>query len=201
MDVLRTVVLESLKIGDAVRPVYERFLAEVEANGLPKNTVRAADYRRWTYILDVLGRHDELSDIGIGHGQFVQAARNSGKFGRIKGADIRRYEGIEKVNGFDFIQYDLTTQPPTDLRSGVVTCMECIEHIAGPDFDTAVANLKRLARARLIVTVPYAEKEPLPSYHFQRFTVRRLLDLFPGGEVTLLANGPAISWAMVDWHP
>lgn len=195
---LKAVALESTKLIEPVKFVFERYRTMAEKGEIPIKAVRVPDYRRWSYILSLIEKKYEcLMDIGIGHGQFIESASRSGMFGRIKGADIRRYSGpLEHL--FEFVSYDLTTAPDRNLRSPIVTCMECIEHIPDPLFDQAVANLKVLATQRLIVTVPYSEREPLPKFHHQRFTVRRLVSLFPNSEITLLAYGSSIPWALVD---
>ncbi len=157
-----------------------------------------ADYQRWSIVLRRLNGGD-LLDIGIGLGQFPDAAVRSRKFTRVRGADRKPHSEYRNLIGFEFVTYDLTTDPG-DLAADVVTCMECIEHIPSPGFDDAVANLKRITRKRLIVTVPFEEPEPLPHYHFQRFDMTRLEKLFPGARIDVL-QWEGTPWALVDWRP
>jgi hypothetical protein len=160
--------------------------------GTPPNGLRLADYQRWSFVLSLIGSTDDLLDIGIGMGQFVDAAMRSARFGRVRGVDRKPHSQLRNLLGFEFVSYDLT-QPPASLSADVVTCMECLEHIPDPHFDIAVHNLFEIARNRLIVTVPFEEREPLPPYHHQRFDEARLERLFPGAELYQLGN-----WALAD---
>lgn len=111
------------------------------------------DYLRWSLVLSEIANARDLLDIGIGRGQFPDAAKNAGLV-RVRGADRKRHSQLSINADWDYVEYDLTAEPPRDLKSDVVTCMECIEHIKDPGFAAAVENLKALALKRLIVTVP-----------------------------------------------
>lgn len=97
-----------------------------------------ADYQRWSLVLSMLRDGDDLLDIGIGRGQFPDAAVSTNMFGRVRGADRKQHSLYRNDNQFEYVEYDLTTPPPAELRAQVVTCLECIEHIADPAFDAAV---------------------------------------------------------------
>lgn len=201
MHEFNVVTLENTKLRDDVRRSLEFWRQEAQDGRVKQGAARTQDFRRWSYVLNLIEPtpHSavDLVDVGVGLGQFATIAASTKKFDRVRGLDYTRYQEMD-ASAFDFVQHDITKQPPTTLHADVVTCLECIEHIKSPGFEKAVENLKAMARKRLIVSVPYAEKEPLPRFHHQRFDTRRLRQLFPRAEITLLANGPEISWALVD---
>jgi hypothetical protein len=193
----KVLLLEEVAIGPQLKSVLDDFKARHAAGAPIGNGLNLIDYRRWSHVLDLIPDGSDLLDIGVGLGQFVNAAMLSGRFQRVRGADYRPHSGLQFLTDFELLRADLTRAP--DLSAQIVTCMEVIEHIKTPGFDAAVDNLKKMTNERLLVTVPYAE-HPLPSYHHQRFTVDRLDALFPGGEITLMAEGRTIRWALVDWR-
>jgi hypothetical protein len=177
-------------------PEVQQTYAAYNDGKTPANGLRIADYRRWSVILDRLGKGD-LLDIGMGMGQFCDAAVRSGRFSRVRGADRKLHSAFRNLSGFEVVSYDLA-QPPNELRSQVVTCLECIEHIPNPAFALAVDHLRNIATERLIITVPYEEPEPIPPYHHQRFTLDRLNSLFPDGTIEVMDKGGGTAWALVD---
>lgn len=157
------------------------------------------DYARWSFVAGMVAGCDDLLDVGIGMGQFPDAMNYCG-IARIRGVDYRKHSLLTNETGFEFVIHDITDPPQPDLQAQVVTCMECIEHIPDPQFSAAVAHLKAMARERLIVTVPFEEPIPLPSFHHQRFDQKRLSELFPGSDLILLAKAEKVRWALVDWR-
>lgn len=192
------VSLESVKLCDEVGVVFEDYKTLVKKKQIPASFIRIQDYKRWSYTLDLIREHSDLLDIGIGAGQFVKAAALTKTITSVKGADYRKHSNLQEGLHFEYVTCDLTKKQSEDLSAEVVTCLECIEHIANPGFKTAVENLLAMARERLIITIPYAEPEPLPRYHYQRFTDNRLEQLFPDGKITLMATNKTIHWALVD---
>lgn len=192
----RTIDLPSVKL----HPAAFEVLTEFKAAGVPQNGLRASDYRRWTVALSAIEDGGELIDVGIGIGQFPAIALRSGKFEQVTGADMRPHSALQKVDGYHFEAYNLCNHPGV-LSADVVTCMECIEHIASPDFEKAVEHLKMMTRRQLIVTVPFEEELPLPPYHKQRFDTARMQQLFPGCSLTYLAIEGKKQWVMADWRP
>lgn len=190
----KVVSLKSVNLDDvSLDPVVKETLEAYRGDGTPKNGLRVGDYKRWSYVLGLVKGGGELLDIGIGMGQFADAAMRSKRFSKVSAADRRPHSGLRNLSGFDYVTCDLT-KAPWDLSADVVTCMECLEHIASPGFERAVASLKAITRLQLIVTVPFEEPEPLPSYHVQRFDRDRLEMLFPGSTIVTLGG-----WAVVDW--
>jgi hypothetical protein len=184
----------SIPLSPAVLQTY----AAYDDGRTPANGLRMADYRRWSVVLDRLDQGD-LLDIGIGMGQFCDAAVRSRRFTRVRGADRKLHSGYRNFTGFEFVNYDLA-QPPCGLSAQIVTCLECIEHIQDPTFNKAVHHLKMIATERLVLTVPFEEPEPISRYHHQRFTLDRLTSLFPDATFEVMDKGGGASWALVDIH-
>jgi hypothetical protein len=65
----------------------------------------------------------------------------------------------------------------------------------------AIAELRRITRHRLLMTVPFEEPEPLPRHHVQRFDEARINALFPDAKVTLLTRGSGVPWALLEEWP
>lgn len=203
LRVPNTIALETIRITPDIDWSLRHYRKLAEQGEVAANHVRTADYRRWSFVYDMIPSGVTLMDIGVGAGQFVNAAGRSQRFESVMGVDYRYGSGLKQVSSHWtlVIQSLAARRIPASLTAQVVTCMECIEHIADPLFDVAVANLKRMATERLIVTVPFEEKLPLPRYHKQRFDMGRLNRLFPGGEVTLITWRETPLWAAVDWRP
>lgn len=172
MDSFKAIVLENTKLGSETRAVFEE-CQEAVANGRAKpQSIRPPDFRRWSYVLGLIrpvaDEIPELLDVGVGLGQFATIASQTGWFKSVRGADRMRCEGLDESR-FALSIYDITTKPSREMRADIVTCMECIEHIPDPEFGQAVANLKLLARKRLIVTVHMpkraASELPSPALH------------------------------------
>lgn len=152
--------------------------------------------RRLSYVYGLIPEGSRVADVGVGNGEFASALAHGGKMASVVGTDKRRRRDT-KVIGWKFRAHSLIDKPK--IRAQVVTCMECIEHIPDPGFAQAVRHLKAMARQRLIVTVPFMEKEPLPKAHHQAFDLARLRRLFRGAKITLLLKGNSARWALVDW--
>lgn len=195
--------LESIRITPDIDWTFRHYKKLAEKGEVAANHLRPADYRRWSFVYDLIPSDVTLMDIGIGAGQFVNSASRSNRFESVIGVDYKYGTGLKQVSAhWTLVIQSLAAQRiPTSLRAQVVTCMECIEHIADPQFDVAVKNLKRMAEERLIVTVPFEEKLPLPRYHKQRFDMDRLNALFPGAEITLISWKGQPLWAVADWRP
>lgn len=112
-----------------------------------------------------------LLDVGCGRGYFLNRVREVHPSLRLVGCDLvdkLAYEGLELISG------NIENLPFEDNSFDVVTCSHTLEHILTPE--KAIAELKRVARHVLFVTVPcqryyfytldehvnfYPEKEPL----------------------------------------
>ena len=90
----------------------------------------------------------------------------------------------------------VTNLPFADKSIDVVTCMEVLEHLDRQSFGAALHELRRVNRF-LVVTVPYNEPEPRPSYHKMGLIDSDLLTYFPNAEFILLKKGTGSAWMTI----
>ncbi len=173
----------------------ERFGVDQGKHGAYHET----DWRRIECISSFLPEAGSILDIGIGNGAFLNLIMSSHRFQRIVGLDRKLHSKFTTL--FDSRLYEImyasvTKLPFSDRSIDVVTCMEVLEHLDKQSFVTALSELRRVGRF-LVVTVPYNEPEPLPSYHKLRFTDGDLLTHFPDGEFILLRKPRGTAWMAI----
>ncbi len=200
---LHTLDLSFLQLTPDIRWAFATYRRLAARGAVGANHVRSNDYKRWSAVYNMLEDKSSLIDVGIGAGQFVNAAAKSRRFSSVIGVDCRQTSGLQQLSKFwTLVIHDITSPyQPSWLQADVVTCMETIEHIHQRDFPRAIDNLKGMAKRRLIVSVPFEEPLPLPRFHRQRFDHDRLEKLFPGAQVTLIAKDDRPLWAVVDYRP
>jgi len=157
------------------------------------------DWRRIEYISSLLPEAKSVLDIGIGNGQFLNLLISLNRFQGILGIDIMRYPKFTMLFGsrlYQIMYASITNLPFVDKCIDVVTCMELLEHLDRQSFLAALREIRRISRL-LVVTVPYNESEPLPSYHKLRFTDSDLTTYFPHGEFILLKKPAGTPWMVI----
>lgn len=118
-------------------------------------------------IADTVG--DSVCDVGCGTGALLRRIRDARPdVGRLTGVDFvidpeTRDEGIE------YLAEKVEALPFPDGAFDTVVCTHVIEHIV--DYRAAIAELRRVARRRLIIVVP-RERE-------YRYTFNPHLNFFP----------------------
>lgn len=196
--------LDTLNLGPDLTWVLKRMKSAHERGEVGENVLRVEDFRRWARVLNLLFADtpgQSLLDVGIGAGQFVNAAAHSGHFSKVTGLDREKHSSFKALTArFGYVQKSLIMPQQPKMRHDIVTCMECLEHIKTMALQTAIDNLRYLARKRLIITVPFREPLPLSTYHFQHFDEERLAALFPDARISYLACGRRLQWALVDIH-
>jgi 2-polyprenyl-3-methyl-5-hydroxy-6-metoxy-1,4-benzoquinol methylase len=197
---LHSLDLSFLQITPDIRWAFATYRRMAARGEVGANHVRANDYKRWSAVYSMLDENTSLIDVGIGAGQFVNAAAKSRKFKSVIGVDCRQTSGLKQLSKFwTLVIHDLTSPyAPPWLKADVVTCMETVEHINQRDFARAIGSLKSMAQKRLIVTVPFEEPLPLAKFHKQRFDRARLLQLFPSAQITVLTLKDQALWAVID---
>lgn len=196
LPTIPAVVLESVSLSDEVKSEFERFRDEY-AKTAP-NLLNPGDYARWSVVLSKLPARASLLDVGVGVGQFMAAAANTGRFSRVHGLDNVRHSKFLDCDKVEMTYASATDMPFETGAFDFVTCLEVIEHLTDEDVTAAVAELRRVAKRGLFITVPYCEKEPLPSYHLQRFTYARIKKLFPKAKLTLCVTECRVPWIMIE---
>ena len=99
--------------------------------------------------------------------------------------------------GIRFVKGDILAEFQKE-KYDTVTCMEVLEHHYPKNNQKMLTNLRRAAKKRLIISVPFNEPEPLwwhnkPGGHRQKFTLSKLGELFPSAIATIEPR-----WG-VDW--
>lgn len=193
----RAVVLESVRLDLSLRAELRRY-TRAFAESAP-NLLRRQDYARWSVALRLAPQGASVLDVGVGAGQFVNAAARSGRFTAVTGLDVRRHSKF--IEGEEIkvpITYaDATAMPFEDGAFDVAFCMEVIEHLEPDAMRAALAELRRVARAAIVVSVPYAEPEPISKYHRQRFAHQDLDALFPNAERIFLVERNRVPWVLI----
>jgi SAM-dependent methyltransferase len=156
------------------------------------------DWHRVSYVADVLRPGGDLLDVGVGAGQFLNMLARSGKFGSVVGIDKARFTkytefepNMSKSDG------DIANLQFEDDSFDVVTCMEVLEHIPPEVFVAGLAELRRVCRGQLIMSVPFCEPEPISKTHMRRFEAADILELFPDAGYTLL-DRPRMPWMIME---
>ena len=154
------------------------------------------DIRRHQTCLSII-KGTSLLDVGAGKGILVNAAKISKKANKITALDIKESQGQRLKRGIRFVQGSILTEFQKE-KYDTVTCMEVLEHHYSKDNQKILTNLRRAAKKRLILSVPFNEPEPLwwhnkPGGHRQKFTLSKLGELFPSAIATIEPR-----WG-VDW--
>ena len=138
--------------------------------------------------------------MGVGAGQFVHAmSKSTRNFKSIKGLDITKHSKfISDDDGLEMIYASIGEIPLKDNSVDIVTCLEVIEHLDSKLMLQGVKELRRVAKSRMILTVPYCEKEPLPHFHKQRFDLTRIKRIFPNAKITFFSLKNSMAWIMID---
>jgi len=145
-----------------------------------------------------LATGNSVLDVGVGNGALLAMLWRSGRFKRVCGIDIRRMTKLRLTTPAEFRLMNVTDLEFADGEFDTILCMEVIEHLPVDQVDPALAQLRRVARQRLIMTVPYNEPYPLfhqksPGGHKQSFDMSKLRRLFPSASLTELP------WRRVNW--
>lgn len=153
-----------------------------------------------------------LLDVGAGHGLLLEALRDSRG---LQGVGIEITDA--KVNyarsrGIDLRLGDASRLDFADASFDAVVCCEVLEHLPFRTYEAALAELQRVARRWVVVSVPYAEWRHFvrcpycaasvnPNYHFRSFDEQAMRGLLPGFTATALQplgrepHGVLKSWA------
>ncbi len=102
---------------------------------------------------------DTLLDVGCGEGcwlHYVSAARRTCRAAGVEISPTRVEEARNVCPAMDIRVGGFPVLPFADASSEVVTCLEVLEHL--PDWRQPLEELLRVARKRVIITVPYRQK-------------------------------------------
>ena len=145
------------------------------------------DWHRVSYVADALRPGGALLDVGVGAGQFLNMLARSGKFSSLVGIDKTRFKKYTEFEpDISTSAGDIARLPFEDDSFDVVTCMEVLEHVPPDVFVAGLAELRRVCRGQLIMSLPFCEPEPISKTHLRRFEAPDILELFPAASYTLL---------------
>lgn len=185
---MKEVVLANLKdpVLIAIREKYEAHYRENYGDD-KKGLYLDADWRRIQYAASLIPRSAKrILEVGVGPGPMLNYLSMVG-FDEVVGIDIRRYSRFLQIA--PTLDYRMMSVDNIEFPDGyfdVVFCMEVLEHVPTDTMMRGIRELRRVTGGKLVMSVPFEEPLPLPSYHLQRFDMGRIHGLFPDGEITML---------------
>ena len=183
-------------VAASVRADYEAQFGEPPAE--PGGWYHRDDWRRVSYVADVLRPGGDLLDVGVGAGQFLNMLARSGKFRSVVGIDKVRFKKYTEFEpNMTRLDGDIADLQFEDDSFDVVTCMEVLEHVPSDVFVAGLAELRRVCRGQLIMSLPFCEPEPISKTHVRRFEAADILRLFPDAGYTLL-DRPRMPWVIME---
>lgn len=143
-------------------------------------------------LLDPASR--SVLDVGAGHGLLLEAlAARHGIAG--VGIEITQAKiDYARSRGVDLRLGDAARLAFADAEFDTVYSCEVLEHLPFGTFEAACAELARVARRQVIVSVPFDERRHFvrcpycsaavnPNYHFRSFSAAAMAGLLPGWEL------------------
>jgi 2-polyprenyl-3-methyl-5-hydroxy-6-metoxy-1,4-benzoquinol methylase len=191
--------LADVMLSDHTAMIKKRYIDRFGVDKGHLGLYKENDWRRFKYVSSLLPDGESVLDIGIASGAFLNLLMSLNRFERILGIDIRRHSKFTMLfesHLYQIVYASVTNLPFADKSIDVVTCMEVLEHLDKQSFMAALHELRRVSRF-LVVTVPYNEPEPRPSYHKLRFTDSDLLTHFPQGDFILLKKSTGADWMTI----
>jgi SAM-dependent methyltransferase len=147
-----------------------------------------SDLSRYAYVLTRV--KGSLLDVGCGHGIFLDRYEGGAR----AGVDIQ----ARGEHDWPFHLADADALPFADASWDTVSAQEMLEHQPDEKVGVVLAELRRVMRERLLITVPFCERR-LKSGHLQRFDAERVRTLFPDGRYTILDKGDrSFPWVLIE---
>lgn len=171
-------------IREQFEEAYFKQFGARSGRGLYKN----ADWRRLEFATRLIPSDcRSVLDVGVGPGAFLNYLALSGRFDRVTGIDKRRYtKFVELAPDLDYQLMDIKNMSFPDNCFDTVFCMEVLEHLDSKTLEAGLSSLRRITKKKLVMTVPFNEPLPLPSYHLQHFDEQRIRETFPNAEIFLV---------------
>lgn len=95
-------------------------------------------------------------DVGCGNGVFARLLRERRPAVRVTCVD-RSASALENVVADEVRRCEITRLPFEAQSFDCVTCLQVIEHLPVPAYERALAELSRIARRSIVISVPYRE--------------------------------------------
>jgi SAM-dependent methyltransferase len=156
------------------------------------------DWLRTSFVLGVARPGTNALDVGAGAGQFANMLAASGKFESVTALDRIRFEKYSEFHpALSRREGNIAALPFADDEFDVVTCMEVLEHVPDDVLEPGLAELRRVCRGQLIMSVPFEEAEPLSKGHMRRFESSDVRAMFPNAKFTLLERR-RVPWLIIE---
>lgn len=170
-----------------IDPAIHAFREKFEALH-PDSKLDEMDWLRCSFALRFV-TGDSALEVGPGVGMILQALDERGL--ELSALDLGPHSKAMYPEGLELQEGSITNPNLAIPSRSTVICMEVLEHLEASANKIALANLREAAKDRLIMTVPYNEREPLwhfdkPGGHRQRFTIDKAAELFPHAYATIL---------------
>jgi SAM-dependent methyltransferase len=164
-------------------------LSDVDTRAMPgAGTAPSHDLARYAYVLEKV--RGSLLDVGCGRGVFLDAYQGGPKAG----------VDLTPLPDADWPSYvaDAAALPFPDRSWDTVSAQEMLEHQPDDRVDVVLAELRRVARERVLITVPFLQHQ-LGSGHLQRFDAERLSRMFPTASFTILDKETGrYPWVLIE---
>lgn len=138
------------------KSAYEARSSDGEITG----AIGAKDWERFRQTLRFVPEDCEsLLDAGCDRGHWLSFVSTRRSIRELQGIDISESRIAEAQASYPGIHFRAGFLERADELVGshdVVTCLEALEHI--PDWEAVLHSLLRVARRRLLITVPYKER-------------------------------------------
>lgn len=156
------------------------------------------DWQRQCFVFEKLRPGQSCLEIGPGRCYLSKMIAESGMYERVCAIDIVARPRLPETVDFSVMSVGDMSFP--DSTFDTVICTEVLEHLDDETLPKAIAEIRRVCRAQLIVSVPYNEPLPLPKYHKQQFTEEKVRRLFPNANYTLLLKKPVmrVPWMLIE---
>lgn len=188
--------LSSSEVADRVRGRYEEEFGEPPEQ--PGGWYRPADWKRTSFVLEQLRPGGLLLDVGAGAGQFANMLASTELWDSVTALDHTRFGKYrEYFDGMQRADASIVELPFEDDHFDVVTCMEVLEHVPDDVLLPGIAELRRVCRGQLVMSVPFQEQEPLSKGHLRRFEPDDIGEIFPDGRLTVLTR-PRMPWMIIE---
>lgn len=155
-------------------------------------------WKRISRVFERLDKGGDILDVGSGAGQFVNALAMSGEFRSVTTIDTANFTNyIELSDDIRRINMSAAEMEFPDDSFDVVVCMEVLEHLPEEIFLPAIAELRRVCRGQLVMTVPYREPEPISKTHVRRFEDDDFPAIWPNATFAIL-DRPRKPWMLIQ---
>lgn len=180
------------------RRYVEHFGADPENKG---GWYEPDGWKRISRVFERMETGGKVLDVGTGAGQFVNCLALSKQFAEVTTIDPTRFDKYIELSD-DIQRHDMSIADMAFATDSfdVVVCMEVLEHLPEEIFLPAIAELRRVCRGQLLMTVPYCEPEPISKTHVRRFEDPDFVALFPEADFAVLRR-PRKPWMLIEEWP